>query len=222
MFDGLKKAEKIILFFLFYVLSMGLIISYIDKGLFEGHFVHEDKTLEWLSFAILAASSLICFQRVHQLRSVRSKKFIFFTFFAGVVFLFGAGEEVSWFQRQLNFKVPDFFVEHNSQREANIHNLVVNGKKINKIIFGTGLGIVIASYLLLFPVLYQRREGFRKWVDSMAIPIPQEHHVWCYLFLFLIISLIPHSKRGELLEIGGTCMFLMILLYPKNHEIFKS
>jgi hypothetical protein len=222
MFDGISKAEKIILLFLFYILTVGLLVSYIDKTLYEGFFVQEDKTIEWLTFAVLVFSSFLCFKRARELKVHRSKKFIVCTFLAGIIFAFGAGEEASWFQRQIGFKSPDYFVKNNSQREANIHNLVVKGKKVNKIVFGTGLAIGVCIYLLIFPLIYRRKEGFKKWVDSMAIPLPQEHHIVCYLLLFLITTLIPTPKRGELLELGGTCIFLMILLYPYNSEIYKK
>jgi hypothetical protein len=66
----------------------------------------------------------------------------------GLVFVFGAGEEISWGQRILNIESSEFFVKHNAQREINIHNLIVNGKKINKIIFGTSLGVCIGAYFL--------------------------------------------------------------------------
>ncbi len=50
------------------------------------------------------------------------KKNPFFLLFA-LAFLFAAGEEISWGQRILGFKVPEWFAENNAQGEFNIHNL---------------------------------------------------------------------------------------------------
>ncbi len=50
------------------------------------------------------------------------KKNIFFLLFA-LAFFFAAGEEISWGQRILGFKPPEWFVENNAQEEFNIHNL---------------------------------------------------------------------------------------------------
>lgn len=46
-------------------------------------------------------------------------------FFAllGLAFLLAAGEEISWGQRIIDFRTPEFFAEHNAQREFNLHNL---------------------------------------------------------------------------------------------------
>jgi hypothetical protein len=218
----LNKTEKIVLSFVGYIVTMGLFISYANIDLFKNHYVAEDKTIEWLTFVILLAMSLICFKRYKLLKNKRGKLFSLCTLAASFIFLFGAGEEASWGQRQLKFTVPQFFVDNNSQHEANIHNLVVNGKKINKIIFGTGLAVVVSSYLLLLPYYYRRKKGLAKKVDELALPIAQYHHVFAYLLLFIITSLIPTSKRGELLEFGGVSIFLLILLFPLNKKIFNA
>lgn len=220
--EKLRSIEKKVYSVVFYLLTIGLLVSYSNKERFEGYFVYEDNTVEWLTFGVLAIMAGICFRRFFAFKNKKSKMFLFGTLFAGLLFTFGAGEEVSWFQRQIGYKSSDFFEKHNSQHETNLHNLVLkNGKKINKIIFGTGLGIIIGLYLLVLPLLYDRNSGVKNWADTWGIPIPKGHHIQAYIAMALIASLIHTPKKGELLEFSGVTVFFLILLYPKNEHIFE-
>ena len=42
-----------------------------------------------------------------------------------VLFVFGAGEEISWGQRIFNLKTPQFLMHDNTQEELNLHNLSI-------------------------------------------------------------------------------------------------
>ena len=80
--------------------------------------------------------------------------FLSVTFLCGLVFLFGAGEEISWGQRIFNTESSEFFLKNNAQQETNLHNLVVGGVKINKLVFGKGIAIFIVLYLVVFPIIW--------------------------------------------------------------------
>ena len=54
---------------------------------------------------------------------------------------FGAGEEISWGQRIFHIESSKFFNENNSQKETNLHNMIVDGVKLNKLIFSNLLSI---------------------------------------------------------------------------------
>jgi len=140
----------------------------------------------------------------------------------GLVFVFGAGEEISWGQRILNIESSEFFVKHNAQREINIHNLIVNGKKINKIIFGTSLGVCIGAYFLILPIVYTKIDGIKHLVNRFAIPIPRVFHIISYIILIILVSMVDSSRKGELLEFGGCWIFLLMIFNPYNREIFKE
>ena len=113
----------------------------------------------------------------------------------GLVFVFGAGEEISWGQRILNIESSEFFVKHNAQREINIHNLIVNGKKINKIIFGTSLGVCIGAYFLILPIVYTKIDGIKHLVNRFAIPIPRVFHIISYIILIILVSMVDSSRK---------------------------
>jgi hypothetical protein len=217
----MTKIEKTILAFLFYVLALGVIVSYINEELFRSKFAVEDGAIEWMTFGNLLIGFFFCLYRIKKLKNIKPKWFLICTGILAFLFFFGAGEEVSWFQRQLGVTPGEFWVKNNSQGETNLHNLVVGGKKINKLIFGTGLGIFLSIYLLIFPLLFQTKKSFKKFINDFAIPLPQPHHVAAYLALFLISGLFASGKKGELLEFGGTCIFLLILFFPLNKDTYK-
>lgn len=145
----------------------------------------------------------------------------------GFVFVFGVGEEVSWGQRIFGFKSPQFFIDYNTQGEFNFHNLrfgktaTSKGFRVNRIIFGTGLGIMVAIYFLIFPVLYRKKEAFKNFINRFALPLPRNYHIIAYLILFGLVQLIPTPKKGEILEFGGCWIFLLMMFEPLNREIFS-
>jgi hypothetical protein len=77
----------------------------------------EDNLFEGGTSALLFLSSILFL--------ISAKKNIFMILLA-LVFLFGAGEEISWGQRILGFEPPAALKEANVQSEFNIHNLPVS------------------------------------------------------------------------------------------------
>ena len=138
-----------------------------------------------------------------------------------MIFLFGAGEEISWGQRIFQIKSPSFFLQNNSQGEINLHNLYFYNHKINKIFFGTFLSIVMVFYLLIMPWLYNRYKKFAASLDSWAIPIPRGFHTISCLVLFFIIQMSASAKKGELLEFANCWVVLIIFLRPLNRSMFS-
>lgn len=218
----LSSIEKFVYSIIITFLVLGVAFAFINQTYYEGSYAREDGIVEWLTVYALLLSSGLCFKRVWKLKSKKSALFLFCTFVGGCIFLFGAGEEISWCQRIFDIRTTEYFAQNNSQQEMNVHNLVVEGKKINKIIFGTGLGIVVGFYLLILPWLYQSKASAKNFVNSFAIPIAKKHHLVSYALLFGIVSLVPSAKRGELLEFGGCFFFYMMLKYCANSEIFEE
>ena len=215
------RAELITLIFVFLMILTGMVLFAIDRSLFRDY-VHEDGIIEWLTVAALVCGMIICLTRTIRLRNKKPLLFLSGTVFFTLVFIFGAGEEVSWGERMFNLDTLEFFQKHNAQNERNLHNLVVYGVKINKLVFSKILGIVAVMYTLLLPYLYRKKAGMKKFIDSLAIPIPMVHHVLSILLVLILINLIPDSKIGELLEFGGSYVFVLIVLYPYNKDIFQG
>ena len=203
------------------LLLIGFAMSYIDEEWFVTVYVVEDGIAEWLTVVALAAGMGMCFWRVAAFWRERSTLFLSLTFLCGLVFLFGVGEEISWGQRIFNTESSRFFLENNAQGETNLHNLVVGGVKINKLVFGKGIAIFMVLYLLVFPLVYRRRKGFAESFDKLGIPVPQWHQVVICIVMFIITQvLMTSSKKGEMSELAGAINFVIILSYPYNKAVF--
>ncbi len=212
--------EKIVYQLIAIGLAFGLFTSFINKEYYESTLAKEDGFLEYTTVYALLMCAQVCVLRLIKLRKKKSILFLLGTLLGAIIFLFGAGEEISWGQRIFNVQPSEFFVQNNSQGETNLHNLVVEGKRINKIIFGTGLGIVVAFYLLILPWLYDKKSSIKNFINQLGIPLPKKQHILAYVILFVLVSIVPSPKRGELLEFGGCLLFMLMLLYPKNQENF--
>ncbi len=218
---NLKKIEYLFFSLLFLIVGFGVYYSHTDRVFYEGVYVREDGPIEWLTFSALFLGAALCFYRASLLRPFRGGFFSFCLLMFGLLFLFGALEEISYGQRIIGFKSPDFFLKYNSQGEFNIHNLKFAGKSFNRIIFGSFLGIVIVLYFLIMPFLYLKMEKVKKTVNKLALPVPKLFHILAYLILAAAVEMIDSPKKGEILEFGGCWIFLLMNFYPFNGDIFS-
>jgi hypothetical protein len=219
--NKLNSIEKFVYHLITVGTLFGLILCFINKEYYEAVYAKEDAFLEWTTVYALLLCAQTCAVRLCKLKTKKNFLFLLCTFGAFLIFLFGAGEEISWGQRIFNIQSNEYFAQNNSQGETNLHNLVVEGKKINKIIFGTGLGIIVACYLLILPYFYRTKSSLKNLVDKLGVPVAKNHHILSYVLLFIVVSLIPSSKRGEVLELGGCLLFYLMLSYPLNEENFN-
>jgi hypothetical protein len=217
----MKWTEKLGYVFIFAVVITGVVLSHVNLDFYQGVYTREDGFVEWLTVFGLLAGASTSFYRAKVLAKFRSPWFVLGLVGMGLAFIFGAGEEISWGQRIFNWQVPEFFAANNSQGETNLHNLVVGGTKINKLVFGLLLGITIALYFLVLPILYRKVERIKTLVDKFAVPIPKNTHIAAYLLLFGLSKLIVGHKPGEILEFGGCWIFYLMILEPLNRPIFS-
>ncbi|WP_224994617.1 hypothetical protein [Cesiribacter sp. SM1] len=205
----------------FLLVLCGVLLSYIDPVWFKEVYVREDGIIETLTVLVLLGISLLMFGRLFRLRNEKGKGFLLVLFLLGAFGLFGAGEEVSWGQRLWEIESTDFFLQHNAQGETNLHNLVVKGEKLNKIIFSQLLFIGITIYLLVLPLVYRRVEGFEKVIDDvLGIPIARKYQVGAFGAMLLLTNMVTVGKGSELLEFGSCMVFLLIFLYPANKKVY--
>lgn len=226
LFKDVSREEKFFFFMIFFIVIQGMVISWINVDYFKGDFVREDGLVEWLQFHALFFTALVSFSRIFIFFKKRDWLFLLTLLAFGLVFTFGAGEEVSWGQRIFGIQSSDFFAQNNSQQETNLHNLIISNAdgssvRINKVIFGTFLGICVGIYFLILPVLYRKFEGMKKLINRFGLPLPKNFHLVSYLVLVVLVALTKSSKHKELLELGGCWIFFMMILFPYNREIFK-
>ncbi len=200
-------------------LLTGIILYYVNLPAFTV-FIDEDGIAEWLTFVGLLACAVIAVTRFFLLRKRKEKLFLIFLLLTALVFLFGAGEEISWGQRIFGIESGEFFIDHNTQGEINIHNLVFGGVKLNKLIFSLVLSVCVFLFLFVLPVLYRKSEKIKRFVGMSAVPVPRNVQVIAYVLLFVVIAVIRDSRKWELLEMGGALLFLAIIYNPLNKTDF--
>lgn len=198
------------------------LLSHWDMERFSA-LVQEDGVVEWLTVLALCCGALLSLYRLVTLKSHKPPLFLAGLCLFVALFTFGAGEEISWGQRLFDRESPEFFGEHNDQHETNLHNLKVGDIKLNKLIFSTGLGVVMCFYLLVFPALYKKYSFWTNLADRTAVPVPRGYHVLLLLAVVVLVHVgLESSKKGELMEFGGCWLFFAITLNPLNVDQFRQ
>jgi len=204
------------------ILVYGLVLLHQDQGAFRV-WIREDGLVEWLTFGellIMSAFSFIMSLAFNRSDPEGGGKSVWL--FLGFLFFFGAMEEISWGQRIFGVESPEWFLKHNKQGETNLHNLLIYGVNINKLVFGKILAILIGIYLLAAPLLYRFNERFKNLMNRWGIPIAQNYQILLWVIVIIVVQFhISLSKKaGELLELCSCFFFLLILVHPYNQEIF--
>ncbi|MGV3641935.1 MAG: hypothetical protein ACO1NZ_15525 [Adhaeribacter sp.] len=219
--SSLTKTEAAILYLTCGVLIFGIVMANLDQAWYDLYFAAEDGFIEWMTVLPLLLICLVTVRRIRLLASRRSPWFLAAAVFLICFCLFAIGEEISWGQRLLQTKSPAFFKPYNAQKETNLHNLVIQGRSVNLIVFSRLMIVAMSFYLLALPVLYGRVGLVRSWVDTLGIPLPKPYQVLALFVVFGLISFIPSGKRAEMLEFGACFMLLSIVMFPRNPQVFQ-
>lgn len=216
----LTKIEKTAYLILGLILLLGLYLGITDEIYFDTQFAQEDGPVEWGTTIMLFGISVLSLYRLITMGTKKKILWCVGTFIFAVLFLFAAGEEISWGQRIFAVESSEFFLKNNAQGETNLHNLMVGETKINKIIFSQLLFLVMFLYLLVTPVLYRKKKWFKNLADSFAVPIVKWHHTIAFLVATLVVALIPADRKWEVYELAFGVIFFLIFIGPLNKSIF--
>lgn len=177
--------------------------------------VQEDELLEWATtWAFLIAAGVAVAASRRQWK--RSRKRPWFLLGVGL-FCFVVGmEEISWGQRVLGFRPPDYFLENNFQQELNVHNVI--STDLRKL----AVKAVILGYGVLFPLLVLVPALPRK-LASFAIVLPPVSLAPAFLAAFWLYESYPWSHSGEWVELmmGLGFLFAMIAAWVSFRD-FKD
>jgi len=185
-------------------------------------FVKEDGIVEYLTFFFLLLSSLVCLYRVNQYIKIKKGLWILTWAILAVMFFFAAGDEISWGQRIFNIQSSEFFLEHNKQAETNLHNLVVGGTSINKLVFSQLMFAVLVIYFLFSRLMVSKTLFVRNLINRFRIPLPKLFHIIVMGAAILLILTIQEIKDSELNELSFAMIFFLIFLNPANLDQEKS
>ena len=224
MLANMHKNEKIAYPILALYMAIIAVWALLDPEYYTLVLAREDGPIEWLTVLGLVLSVMVCIYRVATLKAQKNWVFVGVWSFLALFAFFGAGEEISWGQRIFNIESSEWFKQNNAQAETNLHNLVVEGKKINKIIFSALLGLCLLTYLFVFSVAYRKSERFKSFCEYFAVPIAQWHQVAAWVTVALVAELLIKDigRSSELFESAAVFVFLLNITYPYNSESFKK
>ncbi len=218
----LTRTDIIAYLFLFLVFGIGIYYANTDLQYFDEFYTKEDGFAEYGTAFLLFCSSVLLISRFIKLQKYKKNLWKLGILAIALVFIFGAGEEISWGQRIFNIESSEFFKENNAQAETNLHNLVVDGKKVNKIIFSQLLTAILVIYLIITPFLYRKFEGIKKLANLFAVPIVQWHQTIAFLICTGLLIFMGSDRKWELYELAFGVIFFLIFLNPLNKSIYSK
>lgn len=157
--------------------------------------LQEDGFLEWLTAALFAIGGII------RLRLAVTERRPFDGLVAAFC-LFVAGEEFSWGQRLLGYTPPAWFLAHNTQQEATLHNFAG--------VFGRpkwSLIAVLFAYGLLLPVL-ARNARARGLMERLRATVPPLALAPWFALAIVLLLWYPLDYTGEWVELMVSGLFL--------------
>ena len=220
--NNLTKTDKLAYLFLILVFGLGIYFAHFNPLYFDEVYTKEDGFVEYGTALLLLCSSILLLYRFFKLSKKKKLPWKIGILAMALVFFFGAGEEISWGQRIFNVQSSEYFIEHNAQGETNLHNLVVDGKKVNKIVFSQLLTIGLVFYLLIFPFIYRKVQGFKKLVDNFAVPVVKWHQTIAFLIATGVLVFISSNRKWEIYELAFAVIFFLIFLNPFNKKIYEA
>ena len=180
-------------------------------------FVAEDGIIEYLTAIFLLAISIFLIKKLLEMKDIISVSNFGIIMFS-IIFFFGFGEEISWGQRIFNIETPHFFIENNLQSETNIHNLMIGGVKLNKLIFTNGLFFIFSFYFLAIPYLYTKSNNVKSLINRFSIVIPKYSQSTIFISSTIIIYIFDHERVSELWE----CLFAFTMLITSINPLNKQ
>ena len=198
----------------------------------------ENGFFEWMSFFILMAIAVygLGFCKKHRIQLSKAA-LLLIAGFAVVAFL-GAMEEISWGQKVLHFQSSEYFIEHNYQKETNLHNFIP-AELFSSIIYSSIYAFFVFIPLIV-AMLSSKVQLFKKILPWLPVPAMtlmvlyassfqaffyDDFGAWfdmgtlfAGMVLFGIVALI----RGEDIQTWGHYAFvwLTIGLFMMSYEVF--
>ena len=183
--------------------------------------VAEDGIIEYLTAIFLLSISIFLIKKLLEMKDIISVSNFGIIMFS-IIFFFGFGEEISWGQRIFNIETPPFFSENNLQSETNIHNLMIGGVKLNKLIFTNGLFFIFSFYFLAIPYLYTKSNNVKSLINRFSIVIPKYSQSVIFISSTIIIYIFDHERISEIWECLFAFTMLITSINPSNRKEIYS
>ncbi len=184
----------------FSALLMVITIAVLDRGAYH-RVVQEDGPLEWATVMVLIPAALLAGRAT--LRGIRSDG-PFPWFLAGLTAfcVFFAGEEISWGQRLMAYQPPEYFLEHNTQQEFNVHNLFKDLIRTRYLLL-----MILVVYGVALPLVDRYTSRARELLERLGVVVLPVSLVPAFGAVALFLALYPFKYSGEVAE----CLFALTL-----------
>ena len=179
----MKRTYYFEIIILILLICFNLIVDFQDFERIK-QITKEDGIIETSEAVLYFAGACLLFYLFIQSKSENKIYFLgrkrnLFFLLCGLLFIFFAGEEISWGQRIFNIGSPEYFQKNNYQHETNFHNLPLFGvlnQRQNK-----GIGILFTSNVMLYmfyfffcffiPLLNKFSKKIRNMLEKISLPV---------------------------------------------------
>ena len=170
--------------------------------------VQEDQYLEWATFwGFIVAGGIYLSSSWQQFNA--NRQLPWFVFGLSLFCFLVAMEEISWGQRLLGYKPPDFFLEENYQQELNLHNVIDTGlRKLVLQMILLGYGVILSAASLWPPI--------EKILVRLRVVAPSPMFIVSFLAMFVIYIWYPWSHSGEWVELAMAFGFAYAALFGRE------
>lgn len=177
------------------ILAFAIAAHFVEKSKSDLYYtlVQEDGTLEWMTFwaFFLAAVGFVLAARAQREAGAGTPWLTLgLALFSFVV----AMEEISWGQRILGYRPPEYFLEANFQQEFNVHNVFETGfRKLALKATILGFGVVLPLLALAKPI--------RKLVEKHGPAVAPIGLIPSFLATYWVYEDYPWRFAGETVEL---------------------
>jgi hypothetical protein len=210
--------DRILMALIAATLAASVVIALTDPTYFYKVFAAEDHLVEnatalflLIAGCILACNALSFCKRGHW-------RAMALTGLYAALFIFAAGEEISWGQRIFGWQSGAFFAQNNYQGETNLHNLMIGDVRLAQAVFGGPLTVAILLYLVVLALLYPRVRLIRALADRLAAPVPGMRHAAFAVLGSVTIALLDVPRKWEVYELIFAIMATSVFLLPQNRD----
>jgi len=176
--------------------------------------VQEDGYVEWATFwGFVVAAWIFAVTALHQLKVRRQLPWfmICLTMFC----FFVAMEEISWGQRLLDYRAPEYFLEQNYQQEFNLHNIAAT--RIRKLV----LQAILLGYGVILSATAQWAPAARL-LKRCRIVVSPPSLIVGFLAMYVVYVWYPWSHTGEWVELAMAYGFAYVALFSRSPVAARS
>jgi len=207
--------DRLALILIALTLIAALVIWRVAPLHFSNVFAAEDQLVENATALGLFIAGLALLWRARGFARRGAHGAVVATLLYALIFVFAAGEEISWGQRIVGWGTPEFFAENNYQNETNLHNLMVGEHRLARSLFGSVLTAVLLLYLVVLPLVYRRSGAIARLADRLAIPVPRPRHGVIAILASVIVGAIDVPRNWEVYELVFALLAVSIFARPQ-------